>query len=383
MMKKKKVITTAVAAAVLSLIAFSGSKISESLDSQNMAERWQADDLKFSQVSVFYPQSRSPYNEQETESISSYIGEKLKADSFVSKDSKIWTNAYSSVMTEADVNVYDRVTGKYNDAASKINVIGTGGDFFDFHQLQLVSGNYIYDSELRTDRAVLDEQAAWNIFSSADVVGMKFLINKCEFEVAGVVRHEDSNAVDKVYPENPLIYVHYEALEQAGLDDALLCYESVVPNPVSNYARNIMLEYFGINTMTESEDGSDPERSLPVIITENTKRYSFGKLWKGLKNYDSRFTADRSIAFPYWENAARVTDTRLIVMFFVSLVLAAYILIVLIVTAAKLWLNRKWHLKDQIEELTYKYTYKKRITDYISADKIEAGEEKEHRLDQD
>lgn len=383
MKNKRKVVTTAAAAVFLTLLAISGSGIAGSLDSQNMAERWQADELKYSQISVFYPQSRSPYDEQETEKISSFIADKLRAESYVSDgEYDIWTDAYSSVMTPAEVMVYDSYTGRYSQASSEINITGIGGDFFEFHQLQLVSGNYIYDSELRTDRVVLDEDAAWDIFSSVDVTGMKILINKCEFEVAGVVRHEKNSAVDKAYPENPLIYVHYAALEDAGADNALLCYESVIPNPVSGFARNTVLEYFGINTMTEQEDGKDSERSLPAAVTENTGRYSLMRLMSGLKKYDSMFVSDRSIAYPYWENAARIVSGQLTFMLLISVILAVYISVVIIVFLSGLYLNRKWHLKDFLENLVYKYTYKKRLSDYISSDITAAHDGKENRFDQ-
>lgn len=382
MKKKTKVITTAVSAVLLSLLAVYGSHTAGSLDSQNMAERWQADELKFSQISVFYPNGSGSYKEDETVNISSFISDKLKSESFSSgEDTKIWTDAYSSAAAQSDVSVYDIETGR-TQSSSKVSVIGTGGSFFEFHQLQLISGNYIYDNELRTDRAVLDENAAWNIFSSTDVTGMKFMINNCEFEVAGVVRHEDNSAVDAVYPEDPLIYVHYAALKEAELDDSLLCYEAVIPNPVTNFARNTVLEFFGINTMTERTDDRDPEKSLPVVITENTGRYSLPKLLSGLKTFDRRFISDRSIAYPYWENAARVTDVRLSGVLFISLLLAAYIFITAVIFVCRLYLNRKWHLKDFIEDLMYKYTYKKRSSDYIISDITESEEGKESRFDQ-
>ena len=204
---------------------------------------------------------------------------------------------------------------------------------------------------------------------------MKFIINEYEFEVAGVVKSEENKAVEKAYPEEPVIYVHYDVLEEAGMDNSLLCYESVIPNPVTNFAPNIIKEYFGISTMTEPEDGKDPVKSLPVVITENSSRYSLFSLFKGLKNFDSQFISDRSIAYPYWENAARITGVQMEILFFIFLILAAYILIMLIIMVSGLYLNRKWHLKDHIENLMYKYTYKKKSSDYISVDENETDTE--------
>lgn len=380
---KKKLTGTAIASAALLAVSLAMSGLSGSLESQNMAGRWQAGDLKYSQISVFYPQSSTPYKKNETENIRKFTDDRIKAESFKSEneDAEIWIDAYSSVMTSSSVSVYNPENGRTDVCSSGINVIGVGGDFFEFHPLTLVSGNYIYEDELRNDRAVLDEKSAWAIFSSTDVTGMKFIINEYEFEVAGVVKSEENKAVEKAYPEEPVIYVHYDVLEEAGMDNSLLCYESVIPNPVTNFAPNIIKEYFGISTMTEPEDGKDPVKSLPVVITENSSRYSLFSLFKGLKNFDSQFISDRSIAYPYWENAARITGVQLEILFFIFLILAAYILIMLIIMVSGLYLNRKWHLKDYIEKLTDKYTYKKKSSDYISIYENDADVNRESRFD--
>lgn len=381
---KKKVITTAAAAVILAASLVSMNGISGSLDSQNMAQRWQSGELNYSQVSVFYPAGKNSYGLSETESIGADIENKIKEGSFKPEndDAQVWTYAYSSVLTEASVTVYNEATGKTDTVSGNVNIMGTGGDFFEFHPLELVSGNYIYENELRYDRAVLDENAAWNIFSSADVTGMKFSINGTEFEVAGVVRSEDNSAVRKAYPETPLIYVHYDALEEAGADESLLCYEAVLPEPVGNFARNIILEHFGINTMTEPEDGSDPEKSLKTVVTDNTSRYSVKKLWNGLRRFDTLAVSDRNIAYPYWENAARINGVHMEFLFFAVLFTSAYILLMIIITAAKLYLNRKWHLKDFLEDMMYKYTYKKRTSDYISLEDDDKEQGKKSRYEQ-
>lgn len=384
MTNKKKVITSAAAAVIFALSSVYMSGISESLVSQNMAERWRAGELKYSQVSVFYPQGSHSYDSSEPEQMRNSIEEKIKTGSFKPENegASVWKDCWSSVPTVLNVYMENKLTGAQENAGSGFSVTGIGGDFFNFHPLKLVSGSYIYDSELRNDRVVLDEQAAWNIFSSADVVGMTLSINQQEFEVAGVVRREDVKSVEKVYPEKPVIYMHYDALEEAGADMTLLCYESVLPDPVTNYAKGMILEKFGINTMSKPEDGKDPEGELDVVVTENTGRYSIPKLWNGLRNFDTLFVSDRSIAFPYWENAARVNTVRMEILFFICIVTAAYIFIILVLTAGKLWLNRKWHLKDFLEDMMYKYTYKKRTSDYISLDINDTDDGKEKKYEQ-
>ncbi len=53
---------------------------------------------------------------------------------------------------------------------------------------------------------------------------------------------------------------------------------------------------------------------------------------------------------------------------FLSALAAALLLFVLCVSEiCRLYLNRKWHLKDFLEDMMYKYTYKKRTSDYITS----------------
>ena len=118
--------------------------------------------------------------------------------------------------------------------------------------------------------------------------------------------------------------------------------------------------------MTVPEDGKDPEKKLDVLITENSTRYSLPSLWAGLKNFDMMSVQDKCIAFPYWENAARMAGVRMEILFFFSVLLFAFIIIMLCAAVCRLYLNRKWHLGEFLEDMMYRYTYRKRTSDYIS-----------------
>lgn len=371
MKNKKKLLMFGIALAAFGVTLAASSSLKKSLMSQNMADRWSADGSEYSQVSVFFPEGSSASTGDTAESINSFIDSRLKEDSYQSssEDVSVWTKASASVMTPVQVSVQDEYTGKTNYCQTQQNIMGVSDDFFEFHPLELISGNYIYPGELNRRRAVLDENAAWQIFSSSDVIGMEFQIYNTVFEVAGVVRAEDNKVVSDVYPAFPMIYVHYDILEEIGLDSFLMCYEAVVPDPVSNYAKNIILEFFGINTMAEAEDNSEQESTLSVIIVDNTNRYSVSQLWNNLRTFGMNQAVTKPVAYPYWENAARVTSAWLTLLFFINIMLAAYIVIVMIVFVSKCYLNRKWHLKDYIEKFTDKYTYKKKTSDYINVEK--------------
>ncbi|MBQ5337211.1 MAG: ABC transporter permease [Oscillospiraceae bacterium] len=368
-MKKRKIAAAVTSAVLLAVLSSVMSSVSRSLDDQNMAERWKGGELDYAQVSVFYPQSKSPYSETDAENLRNTISEKLKEGAFrpENEGAEIWKDAYSSVISVSSVSRYDESTGKTETAGSDYSVAGVGGSFFEFHPLRLINGNYIYESELDNHRAVLDRQAAWDMFSSFEITGMKFILNGVEFEVAGVADPGENRDIKKAYPAAPMIYIHYSALEEAGLDTSLLSYEAVIPDPVTNYARNITLEHFGINTMTENETDEAPEKKLDVVIVQNTDRYSVSKLWKGLREFRLIAVSDRSIAYPYWENAARMTSVTMEILFLSALVLSLFLFILCVSEICRLYANRKWHLKDFLEDMMYKYTYKKRTSDYITS----------------
>lgn len=364
---KKKAITFGVFVAAFCVLTAVSSELKSSLDSQNMAKRWSADGSEFAQISVFYPDSTvESYDENEAERLHLKVENKMEEESYKSKneESNIFTDAYSSVVTK--LNVCTQEGAGYSTA--DIGVVGVGRNFFAFHPLELLYGNYLYEDELRNDRVILDEEAAWKLFASSNVIGMKIYINGVQAEVAGVVKHEEGKAVEKSYPESSLIYVHYSLLEKIGGSKSLATYEAVLPNPVDNYAKNIFLENYGVDTTSAVEGDENPEDSLPVVIIDNTKRYSVSSLWKSLKNFEKSTVITRPIAFPYWENAARVINTRLTLLFVFMIIAATYIIITVIIFIAKCYLNRKWHLKPFIEMLTDKYTYKKRTRDYIDVD---------------
>lgn len=60
-----------------------------------------------------------------------------------------------------------------------------GGNFFDFHPIRLLSGNYISPDDLMKDRVLLDEDTAWLLFGGTQLEGLSFKIDGVPFVVAG------------------------------------------------------------------------------------------------------------------------------------------------------------------------------------------------------
>lgn len=74
---------------------------------------------------------------------------------------RLWVDAYS-----ADGKI-TLVNGKNTLDA---NAIGIGGDFFMFHPLKPITGSYFSGNDLMQDYCIIDQDAAWQLFGSNDVV---------------------------------------------------------------------------------------------------------------------------------------------------------------------------------------------------------------------
>jgi len=95
-------------------------------------------------------------------------------------------------------------------ARARFSVIAVGGNFFDFHPIRLLSGNYITPDDLMQDRVLLDEETAWLLFGGTELSGMSFKINGVPFVVAGVIQREQDFASEKAYSSGMGIYMSYD-----------------------------------------------------------------------------------------------------------------------------------------------------------------------------
>ena len=189
-----------------------------------------------------------------------------------------------------------------------VTAIGVGGDYFLFHPLQLLSGGYVSDEDYMADRVVLDAQTAFNLFGSSDVAGMEVTINGKTFPIAGVVKSEDDFATAAALDagaeassdptgvqsaSKAMIYMSYAALN-AMAELPIDCYEIVLPDPVSGFAKKLMTEKFPVG---EGE------------IVQNTGRFSLSGLISVIGKFGKRVMTTNGVIYPYWENAARMAES--------------------------------------------------------------------------
>ena len=136
---------------------------------------------------------------------------------------------------------------------------------------------------------------------------MTVTINEKPYYVAGVIRRETDKFSEKALPEQPLMFMSYSELSSiagggnAGGDEGAIstgeigisCYELVMADPISDFAKNFATEKFA---------------SGSAVVVQNSTRYSFGSIFNMFVNFGDRSISDNGVIYPYWENAARISE---------------------------------------------------------------------------
>ena len=322
MKNKKKILLFALNALLLILIAVCFLKIhsySNMLISQQAAGLWAGDSSeRFAQVSCFFPVNKLS-NPDSVRAFRKTIDSKLvEAGIKPEEDEEYWTDCYSAT---------DSLNVKGDHNSSDVTAIGVGGDFFLFHPYELLSGSYLGKDDLMKDRVVLDYELAWKLFGGEQLAGMTVTIDGKPYYIAGVVRRETDKFSDKAFSGEPVMYLPYETLSSmkegtdggTGIETAsgfgINCYEIAMPDPISNFAKTFVSESF---------------KTSKGVVVENSTRYDFSSIFKMFKKFGNRSMQDSGVIYPYWENAARVSEDYVARLYVFILLLALFPLICLI-----------------------------------------------------
>lgn len=303
MVKKRLIILGAVnliLLLLLSVVLLRSGYMKGMLQSQRAAERFAGQGgERFAQISVFYPLG-SGISKSQIDSFKDTLKAKMTEASLeVPENGSLWIDAWS-MKSSLQVKGY---RGSANATA-----VGVGGNYFFFHPLRLRSGSYISDSDFSDDLVVLNEELAWQLFGSFNVAGMEVTINGIPYIVAGVVQNEKDFASSKANTDGACIFMSYKHVAE-GQNESFSCYEIVLPDPVSGFAYKVVNE--------GSIKGSGE-------VLQNTGRYGIGKLWKMIWSFGERSMQQNGIIYPYWENAARLVEDRLALLFVLTILLALF-----------------------------------------------------------
>ncbi len=196
-----------------------------------------------------------------------------------------------------------------NSSSFSLKAVGVGGDFFYFHPYLLRGGSYIRSGDLMDDLVVLDEETAWRLFGGVDLAGMTVTINGEPFVVSGVIAREGDFASAKAYTGDGGVFMSYSAMQKLIEKASITSYEIVMPDPITNYAMGVMEDIFPVG------NGD---------IVENSSRYTLGHLWTVIRGFGERSMRTNGVIYPYWENAARLTEDYAALLLVLTVLLAVY-----------------------------------------------------------
>ena len=282
-------------------LAVSGN-INKTLRSQQASAAWAGQSgERFAQLSAFLPDG-SAFDENVIRNLHGAIDKALIDASLTEDEGRtLYADAWS-----AEGNVFligDR-------GSSSANAYGVGGDFFLFHPLHLRDGSYLSRNDLMKDRVILDEELAWRLFGSVNLSGLEVLVGGKLHIIAGIISREDDFASTKAYTGGAGLFMSYESLSELSEGGAeIICYEIVMPDPITGFA---------LNTLTELFPNDD------ATIVENSARYSLTSITGVIGSFGERSMRNDGIIYPYWENAARYTEDWLALLLALSIVFIVF-----------------------------------------------------------
>lgn len=324
--------------AAICILTVVGNSMAVSQQYNSTAERWQNGSKEnFAQMSVFLSED-SGFTTDKLNSVRAEFIKSLRDASIETKDENLpFSDAYSSQI--GTFTIRGDLTGR-SDAV----LTAAGGNFFSFRNFRLINGSFFNNDDLMQDGAVIDRSLAWELYGSYDVAGMNLYIDDVKFYISGVIENPDTDPENDCIGKLPRIYISYDGASNLSAVSAgnntgetlvtsadpitsipdssgfkqITCYETVLPNPVKNFAYNAVKKQF-------SENYKDK-----YTIVKNSTRFNPSVRAKAFKKISDYAVIKNNINYPYWENASRLVEFRLTFLYFFRRVLFAVPVLTLI-----------------------------------------------------
>lgn len=322
------------------------------LTPQLAAASWETADKPYAMASVYLPESEAIAQSAVGEICLSV--EKALTDSGVGSDTHPWLFA-ASYQTEKTLTC--------DGGSSEVLLTAVSGDYFQIHPMEVRSGWYMSEDDVMHDRVVLNRQAAWELFASDRVEGMLLMLDGAYYQVAAVVETERGKFNEMAAEDVPRAWVYADSpalmrmeipSEPEGTaagemvsapvsspnDPGFTCVEMVLPQPVKDFA---------VSTMKNALKGSVSEQTE---ITDNSGRFSLGHRWEVLKTLSVRGISEGGVEYPYYENAARLTENHLAIRLVPEGLLLLVPMLSLLILLLMLNRKRTWGLhsiRDAVE----------------------------------
>ncbi|MCR5477117.1 MAG: ABC transporter permease [Lachnospiraceae bacterium] len=226
-----------------------------------------------------------------------------------------------------------QITLTHGKKTATVDAIGTEGDFFYFHPVELRSGYYYGGDEVNKDGILLDEITAWQLYGSNDIEGQVLLVGEIPLIVRGVYRQPEGRLAKAAGLGKPKVFVSYDVLDELGMSYGLNHFEIVMPDPIRNFAVTKIKELLGTDEMNAE-------------IIDCTKRFGIVNRLQLIRSFGTRSMNGKAIIYPYWENIARGLEDEVAAWTLAALVLLGYTLLLYVTLIVIWWRTKGWSFWD-------------------------------------
>lgn len=319
----KRIALMALAAACLLgflLLRHRDARYVSELISETVRSDWETEEKPYAQATVLL-EERSAIPQSSLGEVHLAVENALK-DAGVPSEDYPWFYAASRKQTATLIS---------DSGSADVELTEVSGDFFRMHPLPIRSGWYMSEEEIMHDRIVLDRNTAWDLFYSDNVAGQYLTWNGQEYVVAAVVDEEPGRFNELAAGGTKRAWVFADS---PGSDETqgFTCFEIMLPQPVKKFASTTLLSVLGSYIPPET------------TALESTTRFSVpGRLYI-LRNLSTRGISSLTIPYPYWENAARLTENHLALLLIPEGILLLIPLVMLFIFLWRLNRKRTWGL---------------------------------------
>ena len=207
--QKIQLLTAALSLLLWSILQCFRLSLQNSLPDQNAAARW-SKNHDVAQISIFFTEDQK-ITEDSVKELAWKLTQAL-TEQAIGKDEKKSSGRELVMAYSAEGQITLNREGK----TLTVNAVGVGGDFFLFHPLTLLSGQYLNTSLDMKDGIVLDEDTAWQLFGSSNIVGQTVEIGGLPFYIRGVVKKPTGRLEKAAGLSQSLVFVDYAMLQKYG-----------------------------------------------------------------------------------------------------------------------------------------------------------------------
>ena len=243
------------------------------------------------------------------------------------------TNGEAEPKTTYSYSGCSEVSVQNKDIQMEVTAIGVGENFFYFHPVSLLSGSYFYPEQQGLDLVIIDQNLAWVLYGSDNIVGMSIEIGGKPHRIAGVMKWEKSGLQKRAGYNKPLIFMSYPSLK--GMDETLsvTACDVLMSEITSGFGKTTLKSYLETN-MGLRENQYD--------IVNHTKRLKKSSLKSALEQMKYNSMKTKQLSYPYWENMSRYVRDECARLLCVQMVAERITVLILLWKVMQLWRTGKF-----------------------------------------